>query len=338
MHYVLHGTGFSIGVSALLAIAFATAYRGIALPWQSRVGGYGMLLGLSLTQFFHARFLSDLDPVLATRSYVIVVFGQSLGFYWLFLGLLRPLTQVWRVWDWIVPAAVLMIGFLLAPEVALLLAMAGGTAASIHLGILVYRLRAQRQWFALEIRVLLLFAFMAVAIAAASLAAPLLGWHFFAALYATLIAASFGLVLYLLLRFPDVANKAQDAVATTYAVSTLTRVDRDKSVAEVKRLFEQEKIYTDENLSLGGLAEMTQLSPHQLSELINTQFEMGFSRLVRYYRVEAAKKMLVEEPRASVLSVGLSVGFTSQSNFYVAFKEFTGVVPGQYRKQATSPS
>jgi AraC-like DNA-binding protein len=73
-----------------------------------------------------------------------------------------------------------------------------------------------------------------------------------------------------------------------------------------------------------------------LSELINTQFQMGFSRLVRQFRVEAAKKMLIDEPRASVLSVGLSVGFTSQSNFYVAFKEFTGVVPGQFRKQSIS--
>ena len=61
---------------------------------------------------------------------------------------------------------------------------------------------------------------------------------------------------------------------------------------------------------------------------------MGFSRLVRQYHVDTAKKMLISEPRASVLSVGLSVGFTSQSNFYVAFKEIAGSVPGQFRKQA----
>ena len=37
--------------------------------------------------------------------------------------------------------------------------------------------------------------------------------------------------------------------------------------------------------------------------------------------------MLVAEPRASVLSVGLSVGFSSQSTFYVAFKDEVGMVP-----------
>jgi AraC-like DNA-binding protein len=331
---VLLSIGFSIGAALLLMIAFATAYRNIALPWQSRAGGYVMLLGLALTQFFHARFLSDFDFALATRTYVLVVFLQSVGFYWLFLGLLRPLEQRWLIWDWMVLPWVLACGALLPVNLALAVAMIGGTAAAARLGQLVYKLRAQRRWFLLEFRVLALFAIMAVLIAAASLAAPALGWRYFAMTYAALISISFGLVLYLLLRFPDVAGKAQEAVATTYAVSTLSRVDCDNAVAEIKRLFEKEKIYEDENLSLNGVAEMTKLSSHQLSELVNTQFQMGFSRLVRQYRVEAAKKMLIDEPRASVLSVGLSVGFTSQSNFYVAFKEFTGIVPGQFRKQS----
>jgi AraC-like DNA-binding protein len=218
-------------------------------------------------------------------------------------------------------------------NIAIPVAMIGGTCAAAHLGQLVFNLRAQRRWFALEFRVLVLFALMAVLIAGASFAAPILDWRTFAITYAMLISSSFGLVLYLLLRFPDITSKAEEVVANTYAVSTLSSIDCEKVLAEIKRLFEIEKIYEDETLSLSRLAELTQLSTHQLSELINTQFDLGFSRLVRRYRVDAAKRMLIEEPRASVLSVGLSVGFTSQSNFYVAFKEVTGMVPGQFRKQ-----
>jgi len=48
---------------------------------------------------------------------------------------------------------------------------------------------------------------------------------------------------------------------------------------------------------------------------------------VRQHRVAAAQAMLRAEPDASVLSVGLSVGFTSQSNFYAAFREIVGSVP-----------
>lgn len=341
MPFAALSSGFSIGASLLLALAFASVYRGLALPWQSRVAGYVMLLGLAATQTFHARFLLGIDAELISRSYVAVLFLQSIGFYYLFLGVLRPAQHQWLGWEWAVLVILLVAlacAVLVPLNIAVLVAMMGGTGAAIHLSQLVFKLRAQRQRFLLELRVLALFAVMAVLIAAASFAAPIIGWQNFAAIYAVLIGASFMLVLYLLLRFPDIASKTQEAVASTYAVSTLSSIRCDDVVAEIKHLFVQEKIYQDESLSLSKLAELTKLSTHQVSELINTHFEMGFSSLVRRYRVEAAKKMLVDEPRASVLSVGLSVGFTSQSNFYVAFKEFAGVVPGQFRKQASANS
>jgi AraC-like DNA-binding protein len=45
----------------------------------------------------------------------------------------------------------------------------------------------------------------------------------------------------------------------------------------------------------------------------------------------------VLEPESSVLSIGLSVGFSTQSNFYTAFRDIVGLAPGQYRKQLQKP-
>ncbi|MCF6301547.1 MAG: helix-turn-helix domain-containing protein, partial [Proteobacteria bacterium] len=70
---------------------------------------------------------------------------------------------------------------------------------------------------------------------------------------------------------------------------------------------------------------------HQLSELINTRLGMSFSSFLRVQRVEAAKTMLKNEPNSSVLSIGMAVGFASQSNFYTAFSKMTGSTPGKYR-------
>lgn len=326
--------GFSMGASLLLAVALGSVYRGLELPWPARTAGYAMLLGLTLTQAWHALFLLNLSPQLVTRGYSLGVFVQSVGFYYLLLGVLRPKQQRWHPLEWAVLPAALVCGAWVPLAMAVPIAMCFGTAAALHLGLLVYKLRAQRRWFSLEMRVLVLFGAMAILIASVSFASSVVGWTSFAAIYTVLIGASFFLVLYLLLRFPDIASKTEEAVATAYAVSTLSSIDCTRLVSELKRLFEEQRIYEDENLSLNKLAEMIQLSSHQLSELINTHFAMGFSRLVRQYRVDAAKKMLIAEPRASVLSVGLSVGFTSQSNFYVAFKEIAGSVPGQFRKQA----
>lgn len=325
--------GFSVGMAMLLAAVFAVGYRQLALPWQSRLGGFVMLAGLALTQLAHLQLAADAMDPLPTRRYVVVVFLQSLGFYWLLLGMLRPEGD-WRRIEWALPFSVLALSLSIPPAWAIPVALAIGAAGAMHLCALVYRLRAMRRWFALELRVLALFALMAIAVAISGLLAQHgLGWYGYAWTYAALITLGFLVVGWLLLSVPDLVPKTREAVAVAYAQSTLTRVDRDAMVARLRQLFEQEQIHRSESLSLATVADMLGLSTHQLSELVNTAFGIGFSRLVRQYRVETAKQMLIDEPRASVLSVGMAAGFNSQSSFYVAFKEQVGEVPGEYRQR-----
>lgn len=325
--------GFSIGMSLLLAVALATGWRDAPLPWPARAAGLVMLAGLALTQWAHLDMVAQAGGALPGRRYVVVIFLQSLGFYWLLLGVLRPDGR-WRRAEWALPVLVLALSLAVPLAWAIPLALLMGMAAALHLAVLVHRLRALRRWFALELKVLALFAAMAVAVAAAGVLAPHgLGWDAYAWTYSTLIALAFGLVGWLLLAVPDLVPKAREAVAVAYAQSTLARVDREAMAARLRQVFEVDKVHRAESLSLAGVAELLGLSAHQLSELVNTEFGMGFPRLVRRYRVETAQRMLVEEPRASVLSVGMASGFTSQSSFYVAFKEQLGEVPGAYRQR-----
>jgi AraC-like DNA-binding protein len=327
--------GFSVGMALLLALALATGYRNIALPWPSRVAGFVMLAGLALTQIAHLDFaaVADAGGVLPSRRYVVVVFLQSLGFYWLLLGALRPDGE-WRRVEWALPFAVLVLALVIPLPWAIPVALALGTAGAVHLGLLVYRLRRLRRWFGLELKVLALFATMALAVAVSGLLAPYgLGWGGYAWTYAALIAIGFCVVGWLLLSVPDLVPKTREAVAVAYAQSTLAKVDREAMATRLRRLFETERVHREESLSLATTGEMLGLSTHQLSELVNTEFGMGFPRLVRQYRVDDARRMLLDEPRASVLSVGLAVGFSSQSTFYVAFKELVGEVPGAYRQR-----
>lgn len=324
--------GFSVGMAMLLAAVFAS-YRQLVLPWQSRVGGFAMLAGLALTQLAHLQFAADAVAPFPTRRYVVVVFLQSVGFYWLLLGMLRPEGD-WRRVEWALPFAVLAIALSVPLAWAIPMALAIGAAMALHLCVLVYRLRAMRRWFALELRVLALFALMAVAVAVSGfLASGALGWYGYAWTYSAAIALGFLIVGWLLLSVPDLVPKTREAVDVAYAQSTLARVDQEAMAARLRQLFEQEQVHRSESLSLATVAEMLGLSTHQLSELVNTAFGIGFSRFVRQYRVETAKRMLIDEPRASVLSVGMAAGFNSQSSFYVAFKEQVGEVPGEYRQR-----
>jgi methylphosphotriester-DNA--protein-cysteine methyltransferase len=65
---------------------------------------------------------------------------------------------------------------------------------------------------------------------------------------------------------------------------------------------------------------------------LNTKLNLGFSQYLRQQRIDEAKELLVSQPKASVLTIGLEVGFSSQSNFYEAFKEIAGTTPAKFRK------
>jgi AraC-like DNA-binding protein len=154
----------------------------------------------------------------------------------------------------------------------------------------------------------------------------------FFTLYAISIGVAFLLVQLTLGLRPQLSTEISEAAQESYASSTLTHIDCDAVLANLNTLILEKKAYEDTELSQPGLAAKLGISAHQLSELMNTRLGKGFSRYLREQRINAAKTLLRDEPSSSVLSVGLTVGFAAQSNFYEAFREIEGMTPGQYRK------
>ncbi|MBM9501844.1 AraC family transcriptional regulator [Leptospira sp. 201903071] len=101
---------------------------------------------------------------------------------------------------------------------------------------------------------------------------------------------------------------------------------------KLKILFEEEKVYLDEDLRLPSLAEDIGISVHHLSAFINEYLGLSFNRFINSYRVEAAKRILLDDPDRTVLSIGVAVGFNSTSAFHRAFYIETGLTPKQFRE------
>ena len=99
------------------------------------------------------------------------------------------------------------------------------------------------------------------------------------------------------------------------------------------RLFEEDKVYLRENLSLRELAEQLAVTPHQLSWLVNDVMRTSFSSLVNGYRVAAARERLADRfvNSTSVLEIGLEVGFGTKAAFNRSFKKQTGMTPSEFR-------
>jgi len=99
-------------------------------------------------------------------------------------------------------------------------------------------------------------------------------------------------------------------------------------------MMKQEKLYTDNSLSLHKLAEKLSLSPHNLSEVINTQLHQNLFDFVNKFRVEKVKEDLKnsEKQNLTLLSIAFDAGFNSKSSFNAIFKKHTGETPSEYRK------
>ncbi len=223
------------------------------------------------------------------------------------------------------------------------LSFLGGTVYAVLILRRLHRLSLPAGLMRAEALMLSLVALAGLGIAVLVVLGGLLEAPGFFKLYGSLITVLMVLGHGLILRFPQIpevlADELQDALAEAGPAvrrSQLAGVDVEEATAALRRQMEEDHVYRRFDLSLPVLAERTGVTPHQLSELVNTRLGMNYARLVKGYRVAEAKMLLLAEPQRSALDIGLSVGFTSLSAFYAAFRELEGMAPGQYRKQGSS--
>jgi AraC-like DNA-binding protein len=109
----------------------------------------------------------------------------------------------------------------------------------------------------------------------------------------------------------------------------------EKLVTRIISLIEQDKIYTEPELNLQQLAEKLQAPSYQVSLAINEGLQKNFYEFINAYRVEEAKKLLLDSKNKNftILSVGFEAGFNSKTTFNTVFKKFTGLTPTQFREK-----
>ena len=117
----------------------------------------------------------------------------------------------------------------------------------------------------------------------------------------------------------------------------------DEIIKKITVLMEQEKLYRETELTLQQLAGKLQLPTYQVSQAINEGMKKNFYDLVNGYRVEEAKRLLLDPKNKNytILSVGFEAGFNSKTTFNTVFKKFTGQAPTEFRdkmKMTTVPA
>ena len=101
------------------------------------------------------------------------------------------------------------------------------------------------------------------------------------------------------------------------------------------QLMNDEKLYTDVELTLQSLAERLGISSGYLSRIINEKENKNFFEFVIFFRIQDVKQKLVDKEydHYSILGIALESGFKSKTTFNTVFKKFTGQTPSSYQKQ-----
>lgn len=118
-----------------------------------------------------------------------------------------------------------------------------------------------------------------------------------------------------------------------YSKSHLTGLDLDSLGKQLNAMMTKEKLYCDEDLTLPRLSQSLGVTQHQLSQFLNQHYNKNFNNYVNSFRIEDAKKLLVNEADRNTLSIALAVGFNSYSAFHSAFRKATGISPAEFRKK-----
>jgi len=322
--------GFSIIIAATLCVTYLFFIKHVNKTWVTIYSCVGLLGGVALAQYHHYFFYtSGADPLSSVDYRLLILFLPPM-FYFFSRAVLFPDLSVKL--HHLIHFLPLPLAFIAPREVTVPTAFLIGTGYCLWLTNIAYNLRGVRKRFGLVFSFFSFFTVIAIFVLILGFGATYIDAAYFYHFYSTGIGVSLVLVTGTLIVFPNVLSEIDEVVRLGYSNSTLSNIDVEACKVKLNELVNRSKMYQNENLSLASLADEMKISNHQLSELINSQFDMGFSQYIRLQRIEAAKQLLKSEADASILSISMEVGFKSQSNFYVAFKELTGDSPGNYRK------
>lgn len=130
---------------------------------------------------------------------------------------------------------------------------------------------------------------------------------------------------------PNISGKP---VSEKYKKSGLTKERSREIIKELQHLMNTREPFTDSNLTLEKLAQILNVSSHNLSQVINTKWGQNFYDFINSYRVDKVKKEILkpENTHLKLLAIAQDAGFR-KSSFNSIFKKHVRLTPSEYREK-----
>ncbi|MBQ4822333.1 helix-turn-helix domain-containing protein [Aquimarina sp. MMG016] len=160
--------------------------------------------------------------------------------------------------------------------------------------------------------------------------------------YAISFSMSFGIyaIGYMVYKEPSIFNGEllKNIFLKEDSNGKLTETTKDEFYRKLISHINTKKPYLNNDLRLVQLADEIGFSSHMLSKLINEKANKNFNQFINEYRLEEAKKLLLEDAEASIKTIYFDVGFNNKATFNNAFKNKFKCTPSEYKKKVLEVS
>jgi AraC-like DNA-binding protein len=93
--------------------------------------------------------------------------------------------------------------------------------------------------------------------------------------------------------------------------------------------------YCSDTFTVDSILKKTYTSYHRLNFLFKSIHGMTISEYIRNKRIEKSKEMIADNVK-SISQIAYEIGYSSISNYILAFKKVYQITPGKYKKQMDS--
>jgi AraC-like DNA-binding protein len=93
--------------------------------------------------------------------------------------------------------------------------------------------------------------------------------------------------------------------------------------------------YCSDTFTVDSILKKTYTSYHKLNFLFKSIHGMTISEYIRNKRIERSKEMIADNAK-SISQIAYEIGYSSISNYILAFKKIYRITPGKYKKQMDS--
>jgi len=116
-------------------------------------------------------------------------------------------------------------------------------------------------------------------------------------------------------------------------VSTASDIENEDDLSLIREVESYiSEYYCSDTFTVDSILKKTYTSYHRLNFLFKSIHGMTISEYIRNKRIEKSKEMIADNAK-SISQIAYEIGYSSISNYILAFKKVYQITPGKYKKQ-----